>query len=276
MSISYVRSVRADDAQPTGAVRHGAYLCISVPGGARQAAARAPVPELAARLGLRGEFEAADGHPREAIAFLRRVDAAPADIEDTDLLGTDAVVHVAAPTPEPVSEFCAELSRHLGAEVSLRVLAGGVRPKVYTGVNMYNFAYAHQVVQQPAGLMPNAFLVPLSKTGDWWQKGWMERHTYFLPRYDDAGRMLSQGHALTAEPGISCLMRRTYRHPAEPAPAGEYDFLTYFECANEDVPTFHEVRGALRDVAKNPEWKFVREGPTWHGRRVASWRELFD
>ncbi len=33
---------------------------------------------------------------------------------------------------------------------------------------------------------------------------------------------------------------------------------------------------ALRDVANNPVWAFVREGPTWHGRRVAGWDELFE
>ena len=37
---------------------------------------------------------------------------------------------------------------------------------------------------------------------------------------------------------------------------------------------FHRVCAALRDVARNPEWTFVREGPTWHGRRVAGWDEL--
>jgi hypothetical protein len=123
--------------------------------------------------------------------------------------------------------------------------------------------------------MPNAFLVPMSKTADWWKKDWMERHTYFLPRYDDEGRMVNQGHALASEAGIACLMRRTYRHPVEPAPAGAYDFITYFECADADVPTFHEVCAALRDLKRNPEWRFVREGPTWHGRRVATWAELF-
>jgi hypothetical protein len=41
------------------------------------------------------------------------------------------------------------------------------------------------------------------------------------------------------------------------------------------VPTFHEVCAALRDVGRNPEWRFVREGPTWHGRRVASAQALF-
>jgi hypothetical protein len=114
----------------------------------------------------------------------------------------------------------------------------------------------------------------MSKTAGWWAKGWMERHTYFLPRYDDEGRMASQGHALAAEAGIACLLRRTYRAATEPAPGGVYDFVNYFECADADVPTFHAVCAALRDPARNPEWRFVREGPTWHGRRVPSWPDL--
>jgi hypothetical protein len=35
------------------------------------------------------------------------------------------------------------------------------------------------------------------------------------------------------------------------------------------------VCASLRNVATNPEWKFVREGPMWQGRRVATWPELF-
>jgi hypothetical protein len=87
--------------------------------------------------------------------------------------------------------------------------------------------------------------------------------------------MVSEGHALAAATGIACLMRRTYDHETNPAPTGAYDFLTYFECADADVPTFHQVCAALRDVKRNPEWEFVREGPCWHGRRVATWPELF-
>ena len=83
----------------------------------------------------------------------------------------------------------------------------------------------------------------MSKTSEWWAKDWMERHTHILPRYDDDGRMKAQGHALAAEAGA-------------------------------DVPTFHDVMVSLRDVQKNPEWRFVREGPLWHGRRVATWDGL--
>jgi hypothetical protein len=140
---------------------------------------------------------------------------------------------------------------------------------------MQAFAYARQVQQGHGSAMPHAFLLPMSKTSGWWAKGWMERHTYFLPRYDDAGRMLNEGHALAAAPGIPHLMRRTYRNLAAPAPSGEYDFLTYFECAETGLPVFDEVCAALRDAKRNPEWQYVREGPTWHGRRVETWPELF-
>jgi hypothetical protein len=87
--------------------------------------------------------------------------------------------------------------------------------------------------------------------------------------------MRSQGHVQAAAPGVADLMRRTYKHASEPAPEGGYDFINYFECADDAVATFHAVCAALRDVTKNPEWAFVREGPTWHGRRVATWAELF-
>jgi hypothetical protein len=244
-------------------------------GGDERALGAAPVGALAERLGLRSEFTPGGPPGSGTIAFLRRLDATPGDVEDADLLGAAGVVHVMARAVEPVDTLCAELPRLLGAGVWFRLLRGVIRPKNYTGAAMNNFAYAHAVVQQPGPAMPHAFLVPMSKTAEWWQKDWMERHTYFLPRYDDAGRMVSEGHVLASAAGVPCLLRRTYRHESEPAPAEAYDFLTYFECADADVPTFHQVCASLRDVRKNPEWKFVREGPTWHGRRVATWPEVF-
>lgn len=256
-------------------LRHGAYVCLRVGAEARRAAAEAAVPALAERLRLRNEFEPGEGHPSEAIAFLRRLDATPADVPDEGLLQADAILHVASRTEKTVAELCAGATRLLGPAVKTLVLRGVVRPPRYTGAAMHDFAYAHQVLQQPGSAMPSGFLIPMNKTDAWWAKSWMERHTYFLPRYDEAGRMVSEGHALAAAAGIPCLMRRTYRSETEPAPPGTYDFVNYFECADADVPTFRAVCAALRDVARNPEWKFVREGPTWHGRRVATWPELF-
>jgi hypothetical protein len=243
----------------------GAYLCGRSTGGRVDAAA---LMGLAEARGLVNEFEAKPA-TGDSVAFLRRQGGAAGIIADDDVLHADWVIHVASRRQGVVESFCKE-AYGLLAPARVRVLSGVIGTKNYTGAAMNNWAYARQVVQQPAATMPNAFLVPMSKTAEWWRKGWMERHTYFLPRYDDHGRMISEGHALAAAAGIPCMLRRTYRHSVEPAPEGTYDFITYFECADADVPTFHKVCEALRDPARNPEWRFVREGPTWHGRRVAS------
>ena len=267
--------MRANDERSSEFLRHGAYLCLRLSPSGRPTGAAAPVPALAEQLGLRNEFEPGEGPPGDAIAFLRRIEATAGDLTDEGLERADAVVHVASASSDVVTEFCAEAERVLVAAGVVRVLRGGVRPMVYTGNAMHNFAYAHRVLPQSGTAMPNAFLLPMSKTAAWWAKDWMERHTHFLPRYDDDGKMVNEGHALASAAGIACLMRRTYKDEREPAPAGSYDFVTYFECADADVPVFHEVCAALRDVSRNPEWKFVREGPTWRGRRVATWPELF-
>jgi hypothetical protein len=267
--------MKANDVRSADPIRHGAYLCLRVPSDGARALERSPVPALAERLGLINEFENEGQDPPSAIAFLRRDHATPAEIADEGLLHADVVVHVASAKAEIVSEFCADALRLIEPLASVRTLGGVVRPMLYTGNEMFNYSYAHRMLQQRGAAAPNAMIVPMSKTAEWWQKGWMERHTYFLPRYDDSGRMLNEGHALAAEPGIEVLLRRTYKNEAMPSPNGAYDFLNYFECADRDLPIFEEVCARLRDVRRNPEWRFVREGPTWYGRRVETWAALF-
>ncbi len=257
-------------------LRHGAYLCLQPKGSsAQRALADAPIEDLARRLGLQNEFNAAGSPPQEAIAFLRRQAAKPGHIPDDGLLRADCVIHVASKSSDPVMSFCVQVRAMMEPHATIRILSGVVRPRNYTGAAMEKWAYARAVVQQPGTTMPNAFLIPMSKTADWWRKDWMERHTYFLPRYDDRGRMVAEGHALAGEAAIPRLLRRNYHALAQPAPDGEYDFVTYFECADADIPVFQAVCANLRDVMRNPEWKFVLEGPTWHGRRVPTWRDLF-
>lgn len=267
--------MRADDLQPAEPTRHGAYICLTIPAADRAAAASAGVTALARSVGLQDEYGASGGDPRQSVAYLRRVGAEPGQIDDRPLYSADVVVHVAAPESGPVQEFQARLAGLLPPAISPRVLAGVVLPPAYTGRAMHNFSYGHRILQQPGTVMPSVFLVPMRKSAAWWDKDWMEQHTYFLPRYDDTGQMRSQGHALTAAAGIDCLLRRTYKNQARPAADGDYDFINYFECADQDVPVYRRVRDALRDVARNPEWQYVSEGPTWHGRRASSWTELF-
>jgi len=252
---------------PPEPVRRGVYLCISAPADVPGLLA-APVPALVQRFALQNEFAAQDGHPQHAVAFLRRVESTHGDIDDEGVSAAAAVLHVASNDESTVSAFCAEVERCLAGLARVQRLTGSAAPTQYTGGAMHDFAYARQRTQQDGTAMPNAFLLPLRKSPEWWAKDWMERHTYFLPRYE-GGRMVSEGHPLTAAAGIPALMRRTYRCD------DGYDFLTYFECADAEVATFHAVCAALRDVRRNPEWQFVREGPTWRGRRTQSWSALW-
>src|SRR4030095_2845131 len=207
------RCVMLDNSVLAGEVlRQGAYVCLRLSAGAdarRQAGVA--IPALAEKLGLQNEFAPAGGPPAQSIAFLRRHGATPGVVPDDGVALADAVVHVAAPTASPVSDFCAEATRLLGPLARLRVVGGGARPRTYPGAAMNTCAYANQVVQQPGRVMPNAFLVPMNKVAAWWAKDWMERHTYFLPRYDDEGRMKSEGHALASAAGIPIMLRRTYK-----------------------------------------------------------------
>lgn len=255
---------------------YGAYLCLRAgTDAARGALAGAPIEALAERLGLQSEFDREGAAPEDTIAFLRRQAGAPRDIPDGDVLQAEWVVHVASKAADPVMTFCVQAQALLEPHATVRILSGVVRPRNYSGAAMERWAYARAVIQQPGTLTPNAFLLPMSKTADWWRKDWMERHTYFYPRYDDEGRMVAEGHALAAAEGILCIYRRSYHALEQPAPDGSYDFLTYFECGDADIPIFERICANLRDERRNPEWKFVREGPTWHGRRVAHWQALF-
>ncbi len=257
-------------------LRHGAYVCLRAKDASTtKALADAPIEDLARRLGLQNEFNPAGPPPQEAIAFLRRQAATPRDIPDMDVQRADWVIHVGSRASDPVMTFCVQAQRYLEPHATVRTLAGVVRPRNYTGAAMEKWAYTRAVIQGSGTDMPNAFLLPMSKTTDWWRKDWMERHTYFLPRYDDRGRMVAEGHALAAAAGIPCIYRRSYHALEQPAPEGAYDFVTYFECADADIHVFHSICANLRDVNRNPEWKFVIEGPTWHGRRVPTWREMF-
>src|SRR3954470_751666 len=158
-------------------VRHGAYICVAASVDRFALLAATPIGELAARLALEKEFDA-QGHPANAIAYLRRGETGGGQTPDRGVSDADAVLHVASNDPSVVSAACSEIERLLSGRARIRVLAGTVTPTRYTGGAMHDFAYAGQRAQAAGASMPNAFLLPLRKTAEWWAKDWMERHTY--------------------------------------------------------------------------------------------------
>jgi hypothetical protein len=119
-------------------------------------------------------------------------------------------------------------------------------------------------------------VIPQNKTAAWWAMDWMQRESFFLPRYDAQARLVAQGHALAAAAGIPYIVRRNVHAPEHYGREGNYDFVPYFEFAEEHTAIFRAVMTALRDTAQNPEWAYVREGPEWWGRRVGCAAALWE
>ena len=185
------------------------------------------------------------------------------------LMESDGLIRLEAETHEPLLEYEKGLRALLeSAGGSVETLFGIQKPRSYTSHAMTQYAYAR--AQQPGlgSAHPLGVVTPMNKNAQWWGMDWMHRESFFLPRYDAGERMVAKGHALAADAGIACITRRLAHAPESYGEGDGYDFIGYFEFAEADAPTFSAVMAALRDVAQNPEWAYVSEGPEWWGRRV--------
>lgn len=199
------------------------------------------------------------------------------DLPHAAMARASVLIRLESTAPEPLLTYEHELrcliEPHGG---SVETLAGVQRPRSYTSYAMTQFAYTPALPPGPGKRLPLGVVTPQSKTADWWAMPWMRRESFFLPRYDEGGKIVIPGHALVAEAGIPCINRRLYHAPDGYGQQGSYDFVGYFEFADADTPIFRAVMAGLRDVARNPEWAYVREGPEWWGRRVGRAAELWE
>lgn len=170
-----------------------------------------------------------------------------------------------------LQEVEVELRRRLGDAGEVVALDGAHRNPRYTSAELYEQAYRRAQARQSGRQTKNVFILPMNKNREWWQMSALDRHAYFYPHVDAKSGQPVHGHARTAEAGIQTLYRRLFHNPDGYERKGEFDFITYFECADEHVGTFDEVHQALRDTSKNPEWAFVEEGPLWRGTRLLRW-----
>jgi hypothetical protein len=198
------------------------------------------------------------------------------DIPHAAITGANALIRLEAAASEPLVTYEDRLRALIGPRGgSVETLAGVQRPRSYTSYAMTQYAYAPALPPGSGHRLPIGVVTPLNKTAAWWAMDWMRREAFFLPRYDVAGHVTAKGHALAAELGIPCIARRLFHAPTSYGQQSGYDFVGYFEFAEEHAPMFRAVMAALRDVAQNPEWAYVREGPEWWGRRVCRAAELW-
>ena len=224
------------------------------------------------------------GHPSESalqrgcFQFLRAEaqHSRERDLPHPALLQSQFLARLEASTEQVFLHFETQLRmliEHRGGSVT--TLTGVQRPRSYTSQAMTQFAYAGALQPAPGKQFPLGVVTPLNKTEEWWSMDWMRRESLFLPRYDSKGWVMARGHALAAEQGIPHIVRRLVHAAGSYGRKDNYDFIGYFEFAEEKAPVFRAVMAALRDVAQNPEWAYVREGPEWWGRRVSQAAELW-
>ena len=211
---------------------------------------------------------ARDAQGLETIQFLV---AERAREGDDGLSSATYVAHVTAKYRPRLEEIAIELRRRLGDYASVRAIDGAVQSPRYTSDEMHAYAYKAAAPRASGRIVPNAIIIPLNKTDEWWKLSALDRHTYFYPHTDLATGTRMKGHAVAAEAGIPTIYRRLYHNPDGYQQEHQFDFVTYFECADEHLATFDQVCRTLRDQHQNPEWRFVLEGPEWRGRRVLRW-----
>ena len=260
---------------------HGRFLFVTLPPEAVSSALATALDSLGT--GMENIFQVDGPASAEALQrgrwqFLRAEPALSSarDMPHAALLEATCLVYLEAVAPEPLIRYETGLRQLvLSRRGSVVTLSGIQKPRSYTSYAMTQFAYAPAQGPKPGSQCPFGVVTPQSKTAAWWNMDWMRRESLFLPRYDEQGNMLAQGHALAAAAGIPCITRRLVHHPEAYGSGQGYDFIGYFEFAEADAETFRAVMAGLRHVAQNPEWAYVQEGPEWWGRRVECAAALF-
>ena len=181
------------------------------------------------------------------------------------------LVQVSSKYRPRLQEVDDELRRRIGDAADVIAIDGAMRSPRYSSPEMFQYSNKGAPQRRSGRISPNAIIMPIRKTPEWWQKSSLERHVYFYPHADRASGCPAKGHAVAAEPGIASLFRRVYHNPDGYERPNEFDFMTYFECEDDSVAVFDQVLLALRDCQQNPEWRFVQEGPIWRGKRVLRW-----
>jgi hypothetical protein len=221
--------------------------------------------------GFSNDFDADGSRESQALEAIQFLVADRERHPDSPIAAAPYVAQVTGKYRPRLVEAEGELQRRLGDAASVIAIEGAERAPRYTSAELHEYAYRPAPPRRTGRVSTRALILPVTKTPEWWSQPPLERHAYFYPHVDAATGCQVLGHARAAEEGIARLYRRLYHNPDGYGRPGEYDFITYFECAESDLEIFARVHRALQDTFLNPEWRYVQEGPLWIGRRVLRW-----
>jgi hypothetical protein len=225
----------------------------------------------AAARGFSNDFDADGSRESQALEAIQFLVSEGERHHDSAIAASRYAVQITGKYRPRLAEAETELQRRLGAAAGVFALEGAERSPRYTSAELHEYAYRQVPPRRTGRVATHALILPISKTPAWWALPVLERHAYFYPHVDAATGCHARGHARSAEEGITTLYRRLYHNPDGYGRSGAFDFITYFECAEQDLGSFARVHRALQDTSQNPEWRYVQEGPLWIGRRVLKW-----
>jgi hypothetical protein len=217
------------------------------------------------------EGGAADAPPHEMIQFLSINGFGVDRSASANVRTATHVTQVTSKYFPSLKDAEKELRRRVDGLADVSTLTGAVRVPQYTSVDMYAWAYSQARARTSGRTLPNAIILPIRKTAAWWAMPATERHQYFYPHHDRHSGKCVAGHAELGRQAAPKIFRRVFYNPDGEGRPGEWDFISYFECSDEDLEVFDDTLEAMRDTDRNPEWRYVEEGPIWRGRRQLRW-----
>lgn len=170
-----------------------------------------------------------------------------------------------------IEKFIREVSSELAAYFAIETQFGVTGQLNYTDTTTLQRLKDQAPTRGTGRDQPNAVVLPLSKTTEWWRLPQEKREQYFF-KHPEVFNPRHLGHNAIGFKYINKIFRKLYHSRFM---GGDQDFITYFEFADSDAKTFDQLLDGLRDVALNPEWKFVIEKPLFQGRRVQSPEDIF-
>ena len=145
-------------------------------------------------------------------------------------------------------ESIREMVSHLGNTPSI-IFRGVTQELQYTTAAQRQELDRHSRSELPPSENTIAVLIPIGKSGEWWDLAQDQRQAYFQ-------KAVKEGHTAIGLRYVDRVFRKLY-HSRYVDPTANYDFLTYFEFYDQYADDFRKLLMELRDATRNPEWNYV-------------------